>query len=143
VPELILCCQTTSGVVEKRFKRDAERVDVRRRFSGRSVLTNRLQLWSMGLTEVPCELFRIRMKNLKELHLDHNNLRLLPSEIAHLTTLERLYVRLSKRFDRDLTKSHFVSGSFQPTHVSSSRARSADQSEGALRTALEADGFVI
>ena len=56
----------------------------------------------MGLTEVPCELFR--MKNLKTLWLNVNNLCSLPSEIAHLT-LERLSVRLWKRLDRDLTKS--------------------------------------
>jgi Leucine-rich repeat (LRR) protein len=49
----------------------------------------------MGLTEVPSELFR--MKKLKSLDLSNNNLCSLPSEIAHLTTLERLYVRLSKR----------------------------------------------
>jgi Leucine-rich repeat (LRR) protein len=47
---------------------------------------------NMGLTEVPCELFR--MKNLKRLSLSCNNLCSLPSEIAHLSTLERLYVRL-------------------------------------------------
>ncbi len=45
----------------------------------------------MGLTEVPCELFR--MKNLKQLYLFNNKLCSLPSEIAHLTTLERIYVR--------------------------------------------------
>jgi hypothetical protein len=48
----------------------------------------------MGLTEVPCELFR--MKNVKELQLTRNNLCSLPSEIVHLTTLETLWVRLSK-----------------------------------------------
>jgi Leucine-rich repeat (LRR) protein len=47
----------------------------------------------MGLTEVPCELFR--MKNLKTLNLYSNKLCSLPSEIAHLKTLERLIVRLS------------------------------------------------
>ena len=60
----------------------------------------------MGLTEVPSELFR--MKNLKQLYLNNNNLCSLPSEIAHLKTLERLWVRLSKRLDRDLTKSNGV-----------------------------------
>jgi Leucine-rich repeat (LRR) protein len=50
----------------------------------------------MGLTEVPCELFR--MKNLKTLYLFGNNLCSLPSEIAHLTTLEELSVRRLKRW---------------------------------------------
>jgi len=49
----------------------------------------------MGLTEVPSELFRI--KNAKSLHLYYNNLCSLPSEIAHLATLELLYVRFLKR----------------------------------------------
>ena len=92
----------------------------------------------MGLTEVPCELFRL--KNLKRLYLHNNKLCSLPSEIAHLATLEVLFVRLLKRFDHDLTKATVFSGRQQPTHVSSARARSADQSEGALRAALEADG---
>jgi hypothetical protein len=56
----------------------------------------------MGLTEVPCELFC--MKNLKALYFSNNNLCSLPSELAHLTTLELFYVRLSKRSDRDLTQ---------------------------------------
>jgi hypothetical protein len=81
----------------------------------------------MRLTEVPSELFR--KKNLKQLWLDNNNLCSLPSEIAHLTTLEQLFVRLSKRLDRELTKSRVVSGRAQSAHVSSARARSADQSE--------------
>ena len=58
----------------------------------------------MGLSEVPSELFR--MKNLKGLYLESNKLCSLPSEIAHLTTLETLWVRLLKRLDRELTKSH-------------------------------------
>jgi Leucine-rich repeat (LRR) protein len=45
----------------------------------------------MGLTEVPSELFR--MKNLKTVWLNNNNLCSLPSEIALMTTLEKLYVR--------------------------------------------------
>jgi Leucine-rich repeat (LRR) protein len=49
----------------------------------------------MGLTEVPSELFRL--KKVKQLSLSDNNLCSLPSEISHLTTLEGLYVRLSKR----------------------------------------------
>jgi hypothetical protein len=61
----------------------------------------------MDLTEVPCELFR--MKNVKTLSLGINKLCSLPSEIAHLSTLEELYVRLLKRLDRDLTQ-HVVSG---------------------------------
>ncbi len=92
----------------------------------------------MGLAEVPCELFR--MKNVSVLWLGNNNLCSLPSEIAQLTTLEWLIVRLSKRLDRDLTKSHGVSGRLQPAHVSSARAGSADQSQVALRAALDADG---
>ena len=59
----------------------------------------RLQLWIIGLTELPSELFR--MKNLKTLNLFNNNLCSLPSELALLTTLERLNVRLSKRLDRE------------------------------------------
>jgi Leucine-rich repeat (LRR) protein len=49
----------------------------------------------MGLMEVPSELFH--MKN-KFLYLANNKLCSLPSEISHLTTLEELWVRLSKRF---------------------------------------------
>jgi Leucine-rich repeat (LRR) protein len=44
----------------------------------------------MGLTDFPSELFRT--KNLKQLWLYSNNLCSLPSEIAHLTTLEKLGV---------------------------------------------------
>jgi hypothetical protein len=71
---------------------------------------------------VPCELFR--MKNVKELYLTKNKLCSLPSEIAQLTSLEELLVRLPKRLDRDLTKSHgvFRSGAttsrlFRPSSV--------------------------
>jgi hypothetical protein len=92
----------------------------------------------MGLTEVPCELFR--MKSVKQLWLYNNKLCSLPSEIAHLATLVELNVRLSKRSDRDLTKSRVVSGRQQPARVSSARARSADQSEESRRAALEAGG---
>jgi hypothetical protein len=92
----------------------------------------------MGLPEVPCELFR--MKNVTKLSLSNNVLCSLPSEIAHMTTLKWLYVRVSKRSDHDLTKSHGISGQQQPAHVSSARARSADQSQDAQRTAFEADG---
>ncbi len=94
----------------------------------------------MGLTEVPCELFG--MKNVKQLALSFNNLCSLPSEFAHLAALEWLYVRFSKRLDHDLTKSHVVPGSSgqrQPADVSSARARSADQSEAALRAAIEVE----
>ncbi len=56
----------------------------------------------MGLTEVPSELFR--MRNVKKVWLYNNKLCSLPSEIAQLTTLEVLFVRLLKRFDHDLTK---------------------------------------
>ena len=72
----------------------------------------------MGLTELPSELFR--MKSVKTLHLSNNNLCSLPSEIAHLSTLEELWVRLSKRLDRDLTKSHVV---FRSTATSSRHFR--------------------
>ncbi len=87
---------------------------------------------------MPSELFR--MKNFKELWLTNNKLCSLPSDIALLTKLEWLYVRFSKRSDRDLTKSHVVSGRREQAHVSSARTRSADQSEESLRAALEADG---
>jgi Leucine-rich repeat (LRR) protein len=46
----------------------------------------------MGLTELPSELFR--MMNLKRLDLSNNRLCSLPSELAHLATLEVLRVRL-------------------------------------------------
>ena len=97
----------------------------------------------MRLTELPSELFR--MKKVKMLYVFDNKLCSLPSEIAHLTTLERLFVRLPKRLDRDLTKSHVVSGRRQPAHVSSARTRSADQFDGSRRAALkvEADGTMI
>jgi Leucine-rich repeat (LRR) protein len=45
----------------------------------------------MGLMEVPSEL--LRMKSVKELYLTKNKLCSLPSEMAHLTTLEVLNVR--------------------------------------------------
>jgi hypothetical protein len=90
----------------------------------------------MGLTEMPSEL--LRMKSVKQLWLINNNLCSLPSEISHLSTLERLIVRLSKGLDRDLTKSHVVSGLEQPAQVSSARTRSADQPKEAPRAALEA-----
>ena len=67
-----LRCKTTNGVVEKRFKDDAEVVDVSRRFACRSALTHRLQINHMGLSEVPSELFR--MKNLKQLWLEQQPL---------------------------------------------------------------------
>ena len=57
---------------------------------------------SMDLTEVPFELFH--KKNLKTLWLNNNNLCSLPSEIALMTMLEWLFVRLKKRLDRDLTR---------------------------------------
>jgi Leucine-rich repeat (LRR) protein len=41
---------------------------------------------------------------------------------------------------RDLTTGMLFSGLLQPTHVSSSRARPADQSQEAVCAALEADG---
>ncbi len=48
------------------------------------------QLGRMGLTEVPSELFC--MKNVTELYLHFNDICSLPSEIAHLETLEGLWV---------------------------------------------------
>jgi hypothetical protein len=54
-----------------------------------------------------------------------------------------LFVRLLKRLHRDLTKPRCFSGRRQPAQVSSARARSADQSQGALCAALEADGSLI
>jgi Leucine-rich repeat (LRR) protein len=72
----------------------------------------------MGLMEVPAELFR--MKNVSVLWLGNNNLCSLPSDIALLTKLEWLYVRFSKRSDRDLTKRHVV---FRSTATSSSLFR--------------------
>jgi hypothetical protein len=92
----------------------------------------------MGLTEVPSELFR--MKSVKEVWLHNNMLCSLPSDIAHLTMLDTLFVRLLKRLDRDLTRKPRVSGLQQPAHDSSARARSADQSEESRRAALEALG---
>jgi hypothetical protein len=91
----------------------------------------------MGLTDVPCELFH--MKNVTTLNLFNNKLCSLPSEIAHLATLEVLFVRLSKRLDRDLTESHAVFlGHEQPAHISSARARSADQSQKAQCAVVKA-----
>jgi Leucine-rich repeat (LRR) protein len=100
VAEVVLRCKTTNGVVEKRFNDDAEMVYVSRSTSRALSLTHtssslHLQLDGLGLTEVPFALFR--MKN-EELWLGNNNLCSLPSDIAHLARLERLYVRLLKRF---------------------------------------------
>jgi Leucine-rich repeat (LRR) protein len=67
-------------------------------------ISNRLKLQSTELTEVPSKLFR--MKNVTCLALTNNKLCSLPSDIAHLTMLKELRVRLSKRLDRDLTKIH-------------------------------------
>ena len=55
----------------------------------------------MGLTEVPCELFR--MKNLKQLALFNNQLMSLPPELGLLTNLKGLFVRHSTHMDRNLT----------------------------------------
>ncbi len=136
--ELILRCKTTEGVVEERLEHDDAVVTVSRLFAHRSALTHRLQLGRMGLTEVPSELFRL--KHMKELFLCNNNLCSLPSEIALLATLDTLYVRVWKRVNRYLTKSRVVAGRRQPAHVSSTRARSADQFDVAQRAALEAGG---
>jgi Leucine-rich repeat (LRR) protein len=87
---ILLRCKTTGGVVEKRFKHDAEFVDVSRRAARRSALTHRRQLSRMGLTELPSELFR--MKNVKQLWLNNNNLCALPSGIARMAKLEELDV---------------------------------------------------
>jgi cell division protein FtsB len=108
VTELILRCQTTGGVVERRFKRDDP--EVRGRFCTSLLLllllllTLVFELGNMGLTEVPSALFRI--ENVTRLHLDRNNLCSLPREIALLTSLEWLNVRQSKTIvDLDLIKS--------------------------------------
>jgi Leucine-rich repeat (LRR) protein len=95
VAEVVLRCKTTNGVVERRFERDADVVNVSRDHLHVAQLSHRLQLQSLDLTEVPSELFR--MKNVKRLWLGINNLCSLPSEIAHMTKLEVLWVRLSKR----------------------------------------------
>ncbi len=90
VAELIFRCKTTDGVCEKRVNpNDAEHVNVSRLF-GRRSLTHDLQLAGMGLMEVPCELFRLT--SVKRLWLHDNMLCSLPSEIAHLATLETLNV---------------------------------------------------
>jgi len=93
--EVVLRCKTTNGVVERRFERDADVVNVSRDHLHVAQLSHRLQLQSLDLTEVPSEL--LRMKNVKELWLGSNNLCSLPSEIAHMITLELLYVRFLKR----------------------------------------------
>lgn len=89
--ELVLRCQTTGGVVERRFKRDDECVVSRSLCSGLQFTLFVFQLWNMGLTEVPSALFRVA--NMKSLHLDRNNLCSLPSKVALLTRLEWLNVR--------------------------------------------------
>jgi hypothetical protein len=118
VTELILRCKRTRSVVEQSVKHDAEGVYVRD-FACRFALTRRPhpQLASIGLTEVPSELFRL--KNAKTIWLGNNNLCSLPSEIAHLPTLEKLDVRFSKRLHHDLTKSHV----FRSPTISSSLFR--------------------
>jgi hypothetical protein len=73
----------------------------------------------MGLTEVPSELFR--MKDVKRLNLFNNKLRSLPSEIAHVTKLEVLHVRLAKRLDR--WSDAKVTSLFRSTATSSSLFR--------------------
>jgi hypothetical protein len=142
VAEVVLRCKTTRGVVEKRFKHDTGMVDVSRcTCTSLSSLTRTwhicLQLINMGLTELPSKLFC--MKNVKTLHLFNNKLCSLPSEIAHLITLDKLNVRGLRGTGPDLTKSHVVSGAHQPAHVSSARTRSADQSQEALCAAIEAE----
>jgi Leucine-rich repeat (LRR) protein len=65
----------------------------------------------MELTEVPLELFRMKMKTLR---LFNNKICSLPSEIAHLAVakLEQLDVRLSKRFYHYLTRNHIFQVSY-------------------------------
>jgi hypothetical protein len=77
------------------------------------------------------------MKTVKTLWLDNNKLCSLPSEIAQLETLEALFVRLSSDWIATVT---LFSVAQKPAHVSSARARSADQTEESQRAALEADG---
>jgi Leucine-rich repeat (LRR) protein len=93
---------------------------------------------NMGLTELPFELFRL--KNVKKLYLNSNNLCSLPSEIAHLATLETLSVRLSGLSDRDLTLRRVLSGQPQPAHVPASGNRPAYRARDALRAKLELSG---
>jgi Leucine-rich repeat (LRR) protein len=57
-------------------------------------LTRRLQLWNMGLTELPSEV--LRLKSMKTLWLNNNDLCSLPTEIARLNMLDKLIVRPSK-----------------------------------------------
>jgi Leucine-rich repeat (LRR) protein len=65
------------------------------RSSSSPVTSSRLQLYGIGLTEVPSELFR--MTKVKRLFVSNNKICSLPSDIGHLTTLEKLGVRLSKQ----------------------------------------------
>jgi Leucine-rich repeat (LRR) protein len=65
----------------------------------------------MDLTELPSALFC--MKNVESLRLEDNKLCSLPSEIAHMTTLEELWVRrsselilISRLFRSTTTGSH-------------------------------------
>lgn len=93
--ELILCCQTTSGVVERPVKHDAAVLDVSGDLApslhSPSPVT---KFGGMHLTELPSELFR--MTNLEQLWLVDNTVGSLPSEIALLSKLELLNVRESK-----------------------------------------------
>jgi hypothetical protein len=96
---VVLHCKTTEGVVEQRFKRNADKIIVRlvlhRRSASHHIV---VKLADMGLTEVPSDLFQIT--TVRYLRLYCNQLCSLPSQVGQLTRLVTLDVRHSKRLDR-------------------------------------------
>jgi Leucine-rich repeat (LRR) protein len=81
----------------------------------------------MGLTEVPSELFR--MKNVKNSG-SHQQQALLAAERNCAPDNARgALCAIVEAIWRDLTTGTLFSGRRQPAHVSSARARSADQSQ--------------
>jgi hypothetical protein len=98
VTELTLHCQTTKGAV-KRTVVDEDEVNVSCWFwlvgigsSLRAQRSTSFQLSFAFLVELPPELFLL--KNVTRLKLYNNSLSTLPSGIAKLTKLERLWVRV-------------------------------------------------